>query len=234
MPRLIERFSAVAFDLDGTLVDTAPDLAAAANAVLEALGYPPLATRRIESLIGAGIEHMVWGSLAESTGRDPDSATVASAIEIFRRHYAERLFDRGRIYPGVSEGLQALEARGIRLCCVTNKASAFTLPLLAAAGLAGRLTFALGADRPEERKPAPDLLLAACRRLGLEPHELLYVGDSPVDIAAARAARCSVAVVHYGYTGAAALADAQPDWIIGSLEELLVLPSEQRFANATA
>jgi phosphoglycolate phosphatase len=234
MPQLIESFRAAAFDLDGTLVDTAPDLAAAANATLEALGYAPLATRQIESLIGAGVERMVWGSLAESAGRTPEPATVATATALFRRRYAECLFERSRVYPGVIEGLQALDALGIKLCCVTNKHSAFTLPLLKTAGLAARFAFALCADRPEERKPAPDLLIAASERLGVEPDQMLYVGDSRVDIAAARAARCSVAVVDYGYNGGHSLADEHPDWIIGSVAELLALPSEKRFANTEA
>lgn len=233
MPRLIERFRAVAFDLDGTLVDTAPDLAAAANAMLDALGYAQLSTRRIESLVGGGVERMVCGALAESAGRAPKPPTVATATEVFRRHYAESYFQRSRVYPEVIEGLRALNALRIKLCCVTNKPSTFTLPLLDAAGLAARFAFALCADRPEERKPAPRLLIAARERLEVKPDEMLYVGDSRVDIAAARAAQCPVAVVDYGYDDGRSLAAAHPDWIIASLAALVALP-DKKFANTEA
>ncbi|HMA32067.1 MAG TPA: phosphoglycolate phosphatase [Casimicrobiaceae bacterium] len=228
------RFRAVAFALDGTLVDSAPDLAATANATLEALGHAPLPEARVAALIGGGVERLVEGALAASTGRAAAAGALAAALALFRRSYAERLFDRSRVYPGVVEGLEALDALGIACCCITNKASAFTLPLLDAAGLGRRLAFALCADRREERKPAPDMLLAACLRLHVAPAELLYVGDSRIDIEAARAAGCPVAVVDYGYHQGYSLADERPDWIIGSLVELSALPAMPRFAKLQA
>jgi len=130
--------------------------------------------------------------------------------------------------------LEALAGRGIQLCCVTNKHSAFTLPLLDAAGLTPFLAFAICADHADERKPKPDLLLAASARLGIAPSEMLYVGDSPADIAAARAAGCPVAAVDYGYTDHARLAEAGPDWIIGSIAELVALSAEPRLTNVEA
>jgi phosphoglycolate phosphatase len=222
---------AIAFDLDGTLIDTAPDLALAANAMLEALGYPPLAERQIEALIGNGIDKLVEGVLIESIDRVAGPAMLADGRAHFRRLYAARLFDRSRVYPEVITTLEALVARGIRLCCVTNKHSAFTLPLLDAAALSRFFAFALCADRPDERKPKPDLLLAASARLGVTPSEMLYVGDSPADIAAARAAGCQVAAVDYGYTDRARLAHAHPGWIIGSIAEILTLSASPGFAT---
>src|SRR5205085_8340409 len=106
-------------------------------------------------------------------------AVLATARSQFRQLYAARLFNRSRVYPAVIATLEALATRGIRLCCVTNKHSAFTLPLLDAAGLTPFLAFALCADRADERKPKPDLLLAASARLGVAPREMFYVGDSP-------------------------------------------------------
>ena len=234
MPSLLERIRVVAFDLDGTLVDTAPDLALAANAMLESLGYPPLAKRQIEALIGDGIDKLVEGVLIESIDRVTGPAVLAAARTQFRQLYATRLFDRSRVYPAVITTLQALDACGIQLCCVTNKHSAFTLPLLDAAGLTQFLAFALCADCADERKPKPDLLLAASARLGVAPSEMLYVGDSPGDIAAARAAGCPVAVVDYGYTDPRRLAEARPDWIIGRIADLVALPAKPRFANVEA
>jgi phosphoglycolate phosphatase len=225
---------AAAFDLDGTLLDTAPDLAAAANAMLETLGHTALPERRVARLIGGGIDRLVDAVLAESTGHPAEPVALARAAGLFRRRYAQHLFERSRLYSGVVEGLRGLRALGIKLCCVTNKHSTFTLPLLDAAGLAGHFAFALCADRAEVRKPAPDLLLAACERFEIEPCELLYVGDSRADIAAARAARCSVALVNYGYDEGASLADERPDWLIGSLRDLVVLPTTNRLANTEA
>jgi phosphoglycolate phosphatase len=225
---------AAAFDLDGTLVDSAPDLAAAANAMLETLGYTPLPERRIARLVGGGIDRLVDGVLAESTGHTAEPVALATAAGLFRRRYAEHLFERSRVYPGVADGLRGLRALGIKLCCVTNKHSTFTLPLLDAAGLAGYFAFALCADRAEARKPAPDLLIAACERLEVEPYELLYVGDSCADIAAARAAGCFIAVVNYGYDQGHSLPDERPDWLIGSLGDLVALPTTKWLANTEA
>jgi len=230
----LARVRAVAFDLDGTLVDSAPDLAAAANAMLEALGHARLPESRIAALIGNGIDRLVEGALAASTGRATGSRPLTTATALFRRCYAERLFDRSRVYPGVIEGLEALDALGVPRCCITNKASAYTLPLLDAADLARRLAFALCADRPDERKPAPGMLVAACGRLGVDPGEMLYVGDSRIDVEAARAAGCPVAVVDYGYHQGFSLAAEHPDWIIGSLVELSALPVMPPSANLQA
>ena len=234
MPEPVERICAVAFDLDGTLVDSTADLAAAANAMLETLGFYPLPQPQIESLIGDGVERLVAGALAQSAGCPPNPGTVATAMELFRRRYAEGLFVHSIVYPGVAEGLRSLEALGIKLCCITNKRSEFTRPLLGAAGLAERFALVLCADRPEQRKPAPELLTAACEHFGVSPRELIYVGDSRVDIAAARAARCPVAVVDYGYGRELALADGDPDWIIHSIAELVALPAIRRNADAEA
>ena len=234
MPKLLEHIRAAAFNLDGTLVDSAPDLALAANSMLELLGYAPLTKNRIEGLIGGGIDRLVDGVLIESIDRVAGPAVLAAARSRFRQLYAERLFDRSRVYPGVTEGLRMLGEAGIRLCCVSNKESAFTLPLLEAAGLTRFFAFALCADCAEERKPKPDLLLAASARFQVAPGGMLYVGDSPTDIAAARAAACPVAAVDYGYTDPRRLAEKRPDWIIGSIAELVTLPAEPRSANAEA
>ncbi len=231
MARLIDRIRAAAFDLDGTLVDSAPDLVDAANGMLKALGNRQLAEHRITALIGDGIDRLVEGVLAASLRRLPAPAALGSARTLFRRFYAARLFDRSRVYPGAIEGLQALNEAGIPLCCVTNKHSAFTLPLLDAAGLARHFAFALCADRAEERKPKPDLLLAACARFGIAPAELLCVGDSRADVAAARAAGCPVAAVDYGYNQGRPVAAERPDWLIASLTEVVGLSTARPLAE---
>jgi phosphoglycolate phosphatase len=232
--RVVDRIRVAAFDLDGTLVDTAPDLAAAANVMLAAFGFAPLAQARIERLIGGGVERLVAGAFSEAAGRSANSSELTSAIDRFRQSYAEALFQRGRVYPGVVEGLRSLAALGLKLACVTNKHSGFTLPLLDATGLADWFALVLCADRPSSRKPAPDLLLAVCAHFHVLPQELLYVGDSRTDIATARAARCPVAVVDYGYLNGVSLSEEAPDWSIGRIGEVTSLQTTNRLANSDA
>ena len=224
MKRLVERIRAAAFDLDGTLVDTAPDLAVAANAMLQELAYAPLREARIASMIGDGIDRLVARVLAAAGGTAADGEALARATSAFRAHYARHLFERSRLYPGVLDGLIALGTRGIALCVVTNKASAFTRPLLRAAGLLDMFQLVLCADRPEQRKPSPHLLIAARTGLEVGADELVYVGDSRIDVAAARAAGCPVARVEYGYD---AVAGDDADYSIGSIADLVTLPDRR-------
>ncbi|HEX3098548.1 MAG TPA: phosphoglycolate phosphatase [Usitatibacter sp.] len=220
MAGLLAGARAVAFDLDGTLVDSAPDLAAAANAMLVGEGLPPLAEARVAAAIGDGIDALVARVLEESAGHAPDAQTVAHAAHRFRELYARDVFTASRVFPGVREGLERLAALGLPVGCVTNKARVFTAKLLDLAGLASRLAFVECPETPGQRKPAPFLLLKACRDLGIAPGELLYVGDSALDVAAARAARSAVVLVDYGYNRGRAAAEEGADAVIGSLEDL--------------
>ena len=220
MVLLIDCIEAVAFDLDGTLIDTAPDLAAAANSMLRILGGRPVPEHRIASLIGDGVDPFVARVLEESGGASKLYARRSWARVLFRKLYEQALFARGRVFPGVEQALQALENAELPLCCITNKESRFALPLLEAAGLRERFPITVCADLPEDRKPSPSMLLAACRQLGVEPANLLYVGDSRSDIAAARAARCRVAAVTYGYGDYDVLEAARPDGILSNLAKI--------------
>lgn len=229
MTKTIGQFGAAAFDLDGTLVDSAPDLASAANAMLQALGHAPLPEQRIAGMIGGGIDRLVEAALNESTGQPPSPELLRDAGDLFRQRYAGCLFDRSRVYPGVREALLRLRDARIPTCCITNKHSRFALPMLAAAKLDGLLAFTFCGDRAEERKPRPHMLLAACTRFAIAPSELLYVGDSGIDVRTARAAGCPVVAVNYGYNQERPIADERPDWIIGNLSEIVaLLPVAQR------
>ena len=221
MVRLIDCIEAVAFDLDGTLIDTAPDLAAAANSMLRILGGRPLPEHSVAALIGDGLDRFVARVLEESVGTSKLDATLQSSAHVlFRNLYEQDLFAHGRVFPGVAQTLHVLENAALPLCCITNKESQFALPLLVAAGLRERFLVTVCADRPEDRKPSPNMLLAACRQLGVEPANLLYVGDSPADIAAARAANCRVVAVTYGYSDYDVLAGARPDGLLGNLAKI--------------
>lgn len=218
--RFVDRFRAVAFDLDGTLVDSAPDLAAAANGMLAALGLRALPQERVTAMIGEGIDALVSRALAESAGRDPAAGELAAASHRFHEIYAGAVFRASRVYPGVMDGLERLAARGVPLGCITNKAARFTKALLGESGLARRLSFVECAESAEQRKPAPFLLRKACGDLSIAPGDLLYVGDSAIDVAAARAAGCPVVLVAYGYNRGRPASEAGADAVIRSVAEL--------------
>lgn len=222
MPKLLDGIEAVAFDLDGTLVDTAPDLGAAANMMLVMLGGRPLPDDRIPSLIGAGIDALVSRVLTLS-GVTPDRALHIMAGELFRHLYGQRVFARSTIYPGVVMTLHRLRADGRTLYCVTNKERKFTLPLLESAGLNGFFAAVYCADRPEDRKPGSNMLSAACAHACVAPERMLCVGDSRADISAARNAGCRIVAVDYGYHHEPPLAELQPDGIVSNVKEILEL-----------
>lgn len=224
MPKLADRIRAVAFDLDGTLIDTMGDLAAALNLMLTMLGARELPEPRVRALVGNGVEQLVLRALTESAGNMPTHAAQRSAaLALFRRLYGQALFKRSKVYPGVVQALRSLTDAGILLCCITNKDSMFAEPLLKEAGLSGFLAFTLCADRAEDRKPSPNMLLAACSRFGIAPAEMLYVGDSSMDIKAARAAGSPVIAVSYGYGKEHAIDDVQADGRVDVLTGLVPL-----------
>jgi phosphoglycolate phosphatase len=222
MPKLIDRFRAAAFDLDGTLIDSMPDLTAAVSEMLRELGMKPLPEPSIRKLVGAGVEQLVLGALTLSSGAAADDPVqLSAALAVFQRAYSKDLYVRSSLYPGVQALLQSLSQGGLRLCCITNKSSLFALPLLEMAGVLGYFSFTLCADRLEDRKPSPGMLITACARLGVPAGEMLYVGDSRVDVLAARQAGCPVVAVSYGYGSRESLVEAQPDRIVDTVPELL-------------
>ncbi len=227
MPKLIDCVAAVSFDLDGTLIDTAPDLGAAANMMLVMLGGRPLADDRIPGLIGAGIDEFVKRVLTQA-GVVPDAPMLEMASMLFRNLYGQRVFQRSRIYPNVVMTLHTLRAAGLTLCCVTNKERKFAQPLLELAGLSGFFAALLCPERPEDRKPSPSLLYSACSQAEVEPIDMLLVGDSRADILAAQAAGCRVVAVDYGYHRDQPLEELRPDAIVSDLREIMELSVRPR------
>ena len=191
---------AVLFDLDGTLLDTIPDLHAATSAMLRELGRPELPIDTIRSFVGRGIPNLVKRTLANAldVADDPEPPPQA-ALDSYRRHYARENGRNVRVYPGVIEGLEAFKAKGIPLAVITNKAGAFTQPLLELTGLAKYFDVVVGGDRLPKPKPDPMALTWACGRLDVSPADTLFIGDSINDFLAGRAAGCHVFLVPYGY-----------------------------------
>ena len=194
------RFSprAVLFDLDGTLLDTIADLADAANLALAELGRPARTQDEIHSFVGKGIPHLVRRCMTEGT--QATEAEIEHAVAVFRRHYARVNGVRTRIYPGVTDTLDAMRARGLRLAVVTNKAEAFTLPLLERMAIAHYFDTVISGDTLAVKKPDPAVVNLACERLGVSAAEALMIGDSANDALAAPGAGMPVLLVTYGYS----------------------------------
>jgi phosphoglycolate phosphatase len=210
---------AVAIDLDGTLLNTAPDLTAAANRMLVALGFRPLDSELITNFIGKGIANLVRRCLETVLGNEPDPALLETAILNFSSHYARNLSDESRPYRGAVKGLKAMVSAGFRLACITNKAESFTVPLLERTGVAHFFELTVSGDTLPEKKPHPLPLLHCARVFRIAPAELLVIGDSRNDSEAARAAGCPIFCVSYGYHNGYALEELDPDAIVDSLEE---------------
>lgn len=213
----MKRPRAALIDLDGTLLDTAPDLATAANAMLAELGLEPVPESAVRGFIGKGIDNLVLRSLEASAGRPPEEAQLAAARAAFARHYERVNGSASRAYPGAREGLEAMRAMGLRLACVTNKASRFTGPLLTASGLAASFDAVVTSDVVGRRKPDPEVFLYACRALGVEPAEAVVIGDSDNDARGARAAGCAFLLVPYGYREGRDVHEVECDGIVPTL-----------------
>jgi phosphoglycolate phosphatase len=208
---------AVTIDLDGTLLDTIPDLAAAANMMLAELGRPPLDIEVIRTFVGKGITRLVERTL-DADGA-PDQALMARALPVFERCYMQVNGRHTTIYPGAKEGLDRLRAQGFPLACVTNKSGRFTLPLLDNVGLASYFKTVVSGDTLERKKPEPDPLLHAAAVLEIAPRDMLMIGDSLNDTQAARAAGCPVFCVTYGYNEGHDVRDLDTDALVDSLVE---------------
>lgn len=210
---------AVVIDLDGTLLDTAEDLADAAAAMLADLGKPTVALAEIKTYIGNGVSRLVKRALTRDMNAEPPAEEFEQALELFQKHYGEWVSRKSRPFPGVVEGLQALHAAGYHLACITNKAERFTVPLLQDTGLFDFFELVLSGDTLPEKKPSPLPLLHACQTFGVEPEELLLIGDSLNDTQAARAAGCPVFCVPYGYNRGRPVAELDLDAVVPSLAE---------------
>jgi phosphoglycolate phosphatase len=210
---------AVTIDLDGTLLDTIPDLAAAANCMLAELRLPALSTDLIRTFVGKGIPRLVERALNASLERSAEPALMHDALAIFERHYVDVNGRHTTVYPGVQEGLDALRGEGIPLACVTNKSGRFTTPLLEMIGFARYFEQVVAGDTLERKKPDPAPLLHACRLLDVEPRKMLMIGDSLNDTQAARAAGCPVICVTYGYNEGHDVRELDSDALVDSLAD---------------
>lgn len=217
MTNLTNTFQAVLLDLDGTLVDTASEIAVAANRMLEELGLAPVEQAVVEQMIGRGVRTLVERALARVEGGA--LLQVDRAVERFEAHYAQTVGTDARLYPGAMEGLRAMASAGFALGVVTNKPRVFTELLLRRLEVAGLLNAVVAGDDGLPRKPAGDMFAAACERMGSPPERTLVLGDSENDVAAARAAGCPVWCVPYGYNEGRPPESLRCDRLVDSIDE---------------
>jgi phosphoglycolate phosphatase len=208
----------IAFDLDGTLVDTAPDLLGALNFVLGEIGLAPLGDHQVRSLVGGGARLMIERGLAiHEVERQADD--VDKMLSDFLLFYERHIADHSRLFPGAVEMLDQFKAQDARLIVVTNKFERYSVQLLKTFGIADRFPVIAGPDTFGVRKPDPVHLLRAVERAGGDPAHTIMVGDTMTDVATARAAGVPVIAVSFGYRDGDAAA-LEADLVVDRLDEI--------------
>jgi len=221
---------AIICDLDGTLLDTSRDIAHALNAMLADLGLPALALERIEAMVGRGSEDLVRRALGNTWSDAAVAANLEQALRTYMQHYRLCNGQAARVYPEVREALSAFRMRGLKLACVTNKPLELAEGVLNVTGLRPEFECVVGGDSYPLRKPHPMPLLGVCEIFHLPPSQVLMLGDSAHDAAAARAAGCPVLLVPYGYNHGEGVQRVDADGIIQTLLRAInwLVPLSQR------
>jgi phosphoglycolate phosphatase len=212
--------SMILIDLDGTLVDSVPDLAYCVDELMARLGRPPHGEAAVRNWVGNGVERLVRRALIGQLDGEPSDADFERAYPIFLELYSENTSKRSVLYPGVREGLDYLLTNGYPLGCVTNKAAQFTLPLLKDLGILDAFGLVVSGDTLPEKKPHPAPLLHAASHFGVGPSRALMIGDSVSDVKAARAAGFQIVCMTYGYNHGQDIRLAEPDAVIDSMADL--------------
>lgn len=210
----------VLFDLDGTMVDSVPDLAFSLDVTLEQLGLPQRGIDAVRMWVGNGIDRLVKRGITNHMTDDPDPELFARAIVMFRQTYADNTSRFSLVYDGVFEGLEYLQGARIQCACVTNKAEQFTRPLLEQLNLAPYMGLVVSGDTLSKSKPDPMPLLHVAKYFGIESSDCVMVGDSMHDMQAAKSAGFKSIAVPYGYNHGVDIAQSKPDAIIQSIADL--------------
>ena len=198
---MAKRTRMVLFDLDGTLINSAPDIADAVDAALQKYNFPLAGEERVRSYIGSGVSSLIHQAITHSLEKKAPAKEHQAVYEFFLDYYRLNVFKRSEIYPHAVDILIYLKKKGWTVGCVTNKPSVFTTPILAKSQLENHFDFVLSANSPEEQKPQPTLLLQAMAACNIPARETLMVGDSINDIKAAINADVKSIAVNFGYDG---------------------------------
>ena len=210
----------ILIDVDGTLVDSVPDLAYCVDEMMKQLDMPAHGEAKVRNWVGNGVERLVRRALIGQLDGEPDEALFEKAYPIFLDLYAVNTSQRSSLYPGVRGGLDYMKSAGYTLGCVTNKAAQFTIPLLKDLGIHDDFENIVCGDTLAKKKPDPLPLLHSAEVLGVTPEKSLMLGDSVSDVKAARAAGFQIICMSYGYNHGMDIRDANPDAVIDSMAEL--------------
>lgn len=213
----------IAFDLDGTLLDSVPDLAVAADQAVQALGYPGVSEEKVRDYVGNGADVLVGRALSQSMTIDPElsSELLVKARELFDDFYDKSGHKLSHLYPAVKETLSELQQAGFTLALVTNKPSKFVPEILEQHGIDKFFVDVLGGDAFPEKKPNPVALNWLMEKHNCQPQEMLMVGDSKNDILAAKNAGCYSFGLTYGYNHGEPIAASKPDFVADIIADLV-------------
>lgn len=213
----------ILIDVDGTLVDSVPDLAYCVDEMMKKLDMPERGTDNVRNWVGNGVDQLVKRALIGRLDGEPDETQFARARSIFMDLYADNVSQRSVLYDGVREGLDYLKTQGYPLGCVTNKAEQFTLPLLKDMGIYDHFSLVICGDTLPKKKPDPLPLLHAAEHFNVTPENALMIGDSISDVKAARAAGFQIICMSYGYNHGEDIRGYNPDRVIDSMAELTAI-----------
>ncbi|KGA57888.1 MULTISPECIES: phosphoglycolate phosphatase [Proteus] len=212
---------AIAFDLDGTLTDSAVGLTEATDYALKAKGFPPAGKHNVTIWVGNGVDMLLTRALHNAGVEDVTETLLKEMRDLFDAHYATSVKTGSDLFPHVKETLEVLASHNIPLGIVTNKPSPFIAPLLQQLGIDKYFSLVLGGDDVKEKKPHPAPLYLTMGTFGVKKEELLFVGDSRNDIIAAQEAQCPCVGLTYGYNYGVSIADSKPDYTLDNFADLL-------------
>jgi len=213
----------ILIDVDGTLVDSVPDLAYCVDEMMKALGREPHGETKVRDWVGNGVERLTRRALIGQLDGEPSDEDFAKGYPIFLDLYKDNTAKRSCLYPGVREGLDYMNSQGYLLGCVTNKDAQFTIPLLKGLGIYDEFGIVVSGDTLPVKKPDPQPLLHAAAHFGVGAEDSLMLGDSKSDVTAARNAGFQIVCMSYGYNHGEDIRNYHPDAVIDSMEELKTL-----------
>lgn len=210
----------IMIDVDGTLVDSVPDLAYCVDELMRAMNRAPWGETKVRHWVGNGVPKLVERSLTGELEASANKQDFDKAYPIFLQLYSVNTSVRSCLYSGVKEGLDYLKQQGYILGCVTNKAEQFTMPILKDLGIFDYFGLVVSGDTLAKKKPDPLPLLYSAEFFNIDPQDCLMIGDSISDVAASRAAGFEIICMSYGYNHGVDIQEANPDLVIDSMSEL--------------
>ena len=216
----IKKPAMVLIDVDGTLVDSVPDLAYCVDEMMKQLDMPVHGEDKVRNWVGNGVERLTRRALIGQLDGEPDDELFAKAYPIFLDLYDKNVCERSCLYEGVREAMDFLKTQDVKIGCVTNKNAQFTLPILEKLGVKADFEIIICGDTLDKKKPDPLPLLHAAEKMGVTPEQSLMLGDSMSDVKAARAAGFDIICMSYGYNHGEDIRDYNPDAVVDSMAEI--------------